>query len=85
MQREPELDRAWYNLGLLLAQNGRESDGLAALRRAEELSPATADYPYAAATIRWQTGDREGARAAARRTLAIDPAHSGARALISQQ
>ena len=83
VRREPALDRAWYNLGLLLAQSGRAADGLVVLARAEAIAPNVADYPYAAATILWQTGDHGAARAAARRTLALDPTHSGAAALLA--
>ena len=84
MRREPVLDRAWYNLGLLLAQKGDVPAGVAALRRAEAIEPTVADYPYAIATILWQAGDRDGARTAAQRTLSIAPAHTDARALLSQ-
>ena len=84
VRREPVLDRAWYNLGLLLAQKGDVPAGVAALRRAEAIEPTVADYPYAIATILWQAGDRDGARTAAQRTLSIAPAHTDARALLSQ-
>jgi len=82
VQRDPALDRAWYNLGLLLAQKGDRADGLAALATAEKVNPRTPDYPYAAATLHWQAGDREAARAAARRALAIDPDHAQSRQLL---
>lgn len=82
VQRQPELHRAWYNLGLLLAQNDRASEALAALAEAERRAPEVADYPYAAATIHWQTGDRESARAAASRALAADPNHRPAQQLL---
>lgn len=79
IRRNPQHDRAWYNLGLLLAQTDRSDDALEALRKAESIAPVTADYPYAAATVLWQRGDRAGAAAAARRALAIDPQHEPAR------
>ena len=84
VHREPALDRAWYNLGLLLVQSGRVTEGLTALRRAEEIAPAVADYPYAAATVLWQNGEHAAALAAARRALAIRPEHAGARDLVSR-
>jgi hypothetical protein len=48
------------------------------------MAPNVADYPYARATILWQTGDRAGAATAARRALEINPAHNEARALLRQ-
>jgi tetratricopeptide (TPR) repeat protein len=82
VRRDPRFDRAWYNLGLLLAQTGRAPEAIAALETAEKAAPTVADYPYARATILWQKGDRAAAAAAARRTLEIDPAHAQARALL---
>ena len=82
VRRDPRRDRGWYNLGLLLAQTNRGAEALTALAEAERLAPAIADYPYARATILWQRGDRAGTVAAARRTLAIDPAHREAPELL---
>ncbi len=82
VRRDPSRDRAWYNLGLLLAQAHRGADALQALGEAERLAPSVADYPYARATILWQSGDRAGTATAARRTLAIDPAHREAPELL---
>jgi predicted CXXCH cytochrome family protein len=78
---DPALDRAWYNLGLLHAQQGRPAEAVAALRQAEATAPTTADYPFALATVLLRTGDRDGARAAVRRVLQLDPAHAGAQQL----
>jgi len=44
-----------------------------------------ADYPYARATILWQQGDRNAARAAAEKALRINPAHPAARQLVDQR
>lgn len=76
---DPALDRAWYNLGLLLANQERLGESAEALRRAEAAAPASADYPYALATVLLRAGDRDGARAAVQRALRIDSAHAGAR------
>lgn len=84
VRRNPRHDRAWYNLGLLLAQSARPTDAIAALRQAETIAPTVADYPYARATVLWQTGDRPAAVEAARRALELDPAHPNARALLQQ-
>ncbi|MEY2881042.1 MAG: hypothetical protein RLZZ15_3422 [Verrucomicrobiota bacterium] len=82
LERDANFDRAWYNLGLLLAQTNRLADSVAALKKAESLAPRTADYPYALATVLLRMGDREAATAAARRALAIDPAHAQAAELM---
>lgn len=79
---DPKLDRAWYNLGLLLAQTPRLAEAAEALRQAERAAPAEADYPFALATVLLRTGDRAGAQAAAQRTLSLDPTHAGARQVL---
>ena len=84
IRRDPRHHRAWYNLGLLLAQTKKAGEALEVLGRAETLAPQVADYPYARATVLWQRGDRGGASAAARRVLELDPAHPRARALLQQ-
>ncbi len=82
IRRDPRHDRAWYNLGLLLAQTDRVPAALDALHSAEAIAPTVPDYPYAEATIKWERRDRVGAAAAARRVLAIDPNHRLARELL---
>lgn len=82
IRRDPKFDRAWYNLGLLLAQTGRPADASAALVTATELAPTVADYHYALATVRWQLHDRDGARAEAQKTLALQPRHPAATELL---
>ncbi len=83
LARDPSRDRAWYNLGLLLAADNLLPAALAALAEAEKLAPRIADYPYATATIHLRLGDSTAARAAAQRALAIDPAHIPSRRLLS--
>ena len=80
--RDPGLHRAWYNLGLLLAQGQRLPEAAAALEKAEQQAPREPDYPYALATVRLRQGDRAAAAAAAERALALDPAHAGARDVL---
>lgn len=82
VDRDPRYDRAWYNLGLLLARMGRLAEAAEALRKAESLAATSPDYPYALATVLLRAGDREGAFAAARRALAVDPNHAAARELL---
>lgn len=83
VQRDPNHDRAWYNLGLLLAQKGDRPAALTTLATAERLNPRSPEYPYAAATVHLQAGRPEDARAAALRALAIDPAYAPARRLLA--
>jgi tetratricopeptide (TPR) repeat protein len=82
LRRDPERPRVWYNLGLLLAGQERLADALVALAEAEKRAPTVADYPFAAATVHLRLGDAASARAAAARTLKIDPSHPGARRLL---
>jgi tetratricopeptide (TPR) repeat protein len=77
-KKDPALHRAAYNLGLLLAQQEKLAGAVEALRAAEQAGPEVADYPAALATVLLRMGDRAGARAAAERALALDPAHPGA-------
>lgn len=82
VRRDASLDRAWYNLGLLQVQKGEREQGLVSLGKAEEVAPNVPDYPYAAATVHWQMGDREAARAAAQRALAVNPNYAPALQLL---
>ncbi len=84
VERDPRFDRAWYNLGLLLVQTARAAEGAQALRKAEQVAPRVADYPYALATVLLRDGDRAGALSAVQRALAIDPLHRGALELRRQ-
>jgi len=80
--RDPKFDRAWYNLGLLLSQKEQLPEAASALSKATALAPGVADYPYALATVLLRMGDHAGARAAAQRTLSIDPANQGAQQIL---
>lgn len=82
VRRDPAQSRAWYNLGLLLQQDGRTDEALAALATAERAGPRDADIPYAAATILFQSGRREEAVRAARRALAVDANYQPAAQLL---
>lgn len=82
VQCDPKLHRAWYNLGLLLAQQQRLAEATQALEQAERAAPGESDYPYALATVCLRAGDSAGARAAAQRVLRLDPTHEGARQVL---
>jgi len=80
--RDPQLDRGWYNLGLLLAQQEHLAAAEEALCRAEQLRPESADYSYALATVLARKSDNAGARAAAQRALRSAPLHQNAQSLL---
>jgi predicted CXXCH cytochrome family protein len=82
VQREPELHRAWYNLGLILASREKLPAAADALAHAERLLPGSPDYAYARATVLVRLGDLVGAQECARRTLRLDPQHRDAAALL---
>jgi len=79
---EPTLARAWYNLGLLLAQRERLADAIGALSQAESLASSVTDYPYALATVQLRAGNKIAAREAAERALKLEPQHEAARLLL---
>jgi superkiller protein 3 len=81
---EPNNGRAWYNLGLARLQLGDLEQGMAALRRAEELTPNSADPAYAMALVLGQTGDLAAARRVLQRALQRDPDHAPSRELLQQ-
>jgi len=82
VRRDPGMARAWYNLGLLLAQTGRAGAALAALATAEDADDQDAAIPYALATVLAQSNRTDEAVAATQRALAVDPNHQPARELL---
>lgn len=78
---DPRFPRAAYNLGLLLAETGRLEKAAEVLEGLVEESP-TVENLWALAVVHQKRGDAKGARDMARRILAIDPAHAGARLLL---
>lgn len=84
VRREPALDRAWFNLGLLLAGRGNSAlaDAASMLERAQSLCPTNPEYSYALATVLLRQGRLEAAHAAAKRTLEMQPQHPGAMELL---
>ena len=67
----PGFGRAWYNLGLALAQQEQLTESLVALGKAEELLPKTPAIPYARATVYARAGQMQEARSAALRAQAL--------------
>ena len=79
---EPRHARAWYNLGLAQHRLGQSEAALTSLQRGEVVAENDPRLPYARATILAQLGRIEGARAAARQALAVQPDYPEARQLL---
>lgn len=65
-------DRAWYNLGLLVAEQNKLNEAIDAIRKAEAINPRNPDYPYARATLHLRKGQKMEAFEACRTALGID-------------
>lgn len=83
-QIAPLHDRAHYNLGLLLAGEEKVDQAIASIRRAEQINPEVADYPYARATLHFRKGEKMEAFEACRSVLGIDRNHRNAMQLLRQ-
>ena len=68
---DPDFGRAWYNLGLALAQKEDLAGSIPALEHAEALLPYTPEVPYARATVLARAGRMDEARKAAYRAQAL--------------
>jgi Flp pilus assembly protein TadD len=79
---DPQMARAWYNLGLAYAAQGKTGSALDALVRAESLDAQSAQIPYARATVLAQLGRVSEARQATQRALEIQPGHPQAQELL---
>jgi Flp pilus assembly protein TadD len=82
-REQPNDGRAWYNLGLLLNQEGDAEGAIAALRGAERANPRDARAFYARATIHMRRGETDEARSAAQRAVEIAPNFDEARQLLA--
>jgi tetratricopeptide (TPR) repeat protein len=82
VQCDPRHGRAWYNLGLARNGAGDAEGAVAALLRAESVEPNNARIPYARATILARMGRMMEARAAAQRTLQLEPGSADAATLL---
>ena len=81
---DPTFDRAWYNLGLLLAGQERLDESIEAILKAEQVAAGNPDYPFARATIHFRKGEQEQAAEAAIRALQINPNHRPAAQFLRQ-
>lgn len=82
VELDPRHPRAWYNLGLAYNSAGDPEDGIKALIRAESVNPLDPSIPYARATIHARLGEIDEARAAAARTLELQPNYQPAISLL---
>jgi predicted CXXCH cytochrome family protein len=81
---DPRFDRAWYNLGLLFAEQNKLAEAVNAIYEAEVANPGNPDYPYARATIHYRAGDKEQAMESAIRALQIDQSYQPAMQFLRQ-
>jgi len=77
-----ERPEAIFNAGVLLAESGRVVDAIAYYERAIAARPNMAAAWFRLGEAKRASGDVEGAKAAYRRTLEIDPTHVRARARL---
>ncbi len=73
VEYNPELARAWNNLGSLLTELADLSAARSALERAIELNPDSAAFHANLSAARYAAGDFAGAGVAARRAVELDP------------
>ena len=81
---DPNHDRAYYNLGLLLAGQEKLDEAIASILLAEQINPDTPDYPYARATLHLRKGQKMEAFEACRTVLGIDRNYQPALNLVRQ-
>jgi Tfp pilus assembly protein PilF len=75
VERDPTDARNQFNLGAMLAEQGRFAEALAAFTAARDNGLATPPIYIAMAKMSFRLGDRAAAREALERALAIDPAN----------
>lgn len=80
----PNHERAYYNMGLLLAGQNKLDEAIASIRLAERLNPQIPDYPFARATIHLRKGQKMEAFEACRTVLGIDRNYQPALNLLRQ-
>ncbi|MBT7959505.1 MAG: tetratricopeptide repeat protein, partial [Akkermansiaceae bacterium] len=80
----PANPRAWYNLGLLIAEQNKLNEAIDCIQRAEQLDQNNADFPYARATLHLRKGQKMEAFEACRTVLGIDRNHRNAMQLLRQ-
>jgi len=80
----PGHDRAWYNLGLLVAGQDKLDEAINCIYRAEQINTSVPDYPYARATLHLRKGQKMEAFEACRNVLGIDRNYQPALNLLRQ-
>lgn len=73
VEYNPEMARAWNNLGSLLTELAELDAAQAALERAVELKPGAAAFHANLSAALYAAGDFDGAGEAARRAVELDP------------
>ena len=84
MKLSPGHDRAWYNLGLLVAGQDKLDEAINCIYRAEQINTTVPDYPYARATLHLRKGQKMEAFEACRNVLGIDRNYQPALNLLRQ-
>ncbi|HCC20922.1 MAG TPA: hypothetical protein DEP88_06710 [Verrucomicrobiales bacterium] len=84
LKTNPANPRAWYNLGLLIAEQNKLNEAIDCIQRAEQLDQNNADFPYARATLHLRKGQKMEAFEACRTVLGIDRNHRNAMQLLRQ-
>jgi Flp pilus assembly protein TadD len=71
--KRPGNDRAWHNLGVVLAQAGKAEPAVRAFERAQQLEPARADTASCLCLLLNAVGRAEEGMRQCERSLALDP------------
>ena len=83
IEREPENARNLFNLGAMLAEQGRIREALAAFESAEENGLRSGRLLVALAKMRFRTGDYAGAERELRRALELEPGNAEAAQMLA--
>jgi Tfp pilus assembly protein PilF len=84
LEMRPDAADAHNQRGMLLGGAGRFREAVGAFERATALSSRNAQFWYNLGLARFRAGDRPGAAAALRRTLALKPDFADARTLLAE-
>ncbi|HET8645558.1 MAG TPA: tetratricopeptide repeat protein, partial [Vicinamibacteria bacterium] len=84
VRRDPNEGQNHFNLGAMLAEQGRWGEALASFEEARAQGLRNSRVQIAMAKMRFRMGDREGTRRDLQQALALDPANTEARTLLSQ-
>ena len=84
VRRDPGEAQNHFNLGAMLAEQGRWQEALSAFEQARAQGLRNPRVQIALAKMRFRLGDRDGSRRDLQQALALDPADGEARALLAQ-